>query len=198
VMEEDDDMYSPLSLLRLLIAIGVAALIAYAVAAAQPLPNAAESVFRDRLASYVSLRTDLARLAELPLEPTDERTAVMQRRRLGTALRVMRAEVQQGNIFGPPVAPLFRQIVGAALEDDALRTWVEARSDAASHVAQARVNGSLPIGAEHDVYPSLLRVLPPLPRGIEYRVVHDDLLLWDIGADVVIDVLPGVFHAETI
>lgn len=157
-----------------------------------------ESVFQARLADYVILRDDLARLAELPLEPDDERTAAAARRRLGSALRVMRADVPQGNIFGGSVSTLVRRIAAEAVLADDVRDWVDQRAHSAFGVGRARVNAPFPSGAEHDVHPALLRVLPPLPRGVVYRVVHYDLLLWDERADLVIDVMPGVFVVQTI
>jgi len=37
-----------------------------------------------------------------------------------------------------------------------------------------------------------LQVLPPTPRDIEYRPIDRDLVLLDIHADLVVDVLPDV------
>ena len=37
---------------------------------------------------------------------------------------------------------------------------------------------------------ALLVALPALPASIQYRLIDHDLLLWDVDADVIIDVLP--------
>jgi hypothetical protein len=39
------------------------------------------------------------------------------------------------------------------------------------------------------MWPALLQVLPPLPRELEYRFVDRDLVLIDIHADLVVDIL---------
>jgi hypothetical protein len=36
----------------------------------------------------------------------------------------------------------------------------------------------------------LLSALPALPAGIQYRLIDRDLLLWDVDANLIIDVLP--------
>jgi hypothetical protein len=41
--------------------------------------------------------------------------------------------------------------------------------------------------------PALIQALPPLPAGIEYRIVAPDLVLWDSHAEIMIDVLRGAF-----
>jgi hypothetical protein len=160
-------------------------------------PDLADTLFQERLASYVQLRDDLSRFAHLPLEPTDERTMTAHRTRVGAALRIARADVPQGNIFSGVVATAFRRITAVAMESPDIREWVVERAFSAGDVARARVNGPLPLGTEHDMFPTLLWALPPLPSGLAYRVLHYDLLIWDLNADVIVDVLPGTFRVET-
>ena len=185
---------------KILIAIIVAAPIAYAIAASgaptQGPPDAAERLLQERLGAYVSLRDELARVAELPLEPVDEQTAARQRWRLGIVMRGARRDVPQGNIFGGAVAAYFRRVSAEQSED--VRLWVMARAYEQAAVEPARVTHPFPLGATHDVHGALLDAFPQLPRGIEYRVVHYDLVLWDLHADLVIDVLRGAFATTTV
>jgi hypothetical protein len=160
-------------------------------------PDLADRLLQERLASYVNLRDEFSRFAQLPLEPTDERTMIAHRTRVGTAMRLARADVPQGNIFSGVVATSFRRITAVAMEWPESREWVIDRAFSDSQVVPARVNGSLPLGTEHDIYPTLLWALPPLPRGLVYRVLHYDLLIWDVNSDVIVDVLPGTFRVET-
>ena len=39
--------------------------------------------------------------------------------------------------------------------------------------------------------PDILHVLPPLPDELQYRLVDRDLVLIDMHADLVVDILPG-------
>jgi hypothetical protein len=97
--------------------------------------------------------------------------------------------VREGAIFAAPVARLFRAAVGDLLSPAdfaALGRQTRCASD-------AHVNHPLPRGASHFILPRLLYRFPPLPPGIEYRVVNADLVLWDVDADLVIDVLRDLF-----
>jgi hypothetical protein len=160
-------------------------------------PAHADIAFQDRLAAYVAMRDDFARLAVLPLEPGDVRTIALRRERLARSLRIIRADLPQGNIFSGVVAMAFRRAAGTVVQNPGVRDWVAARDVGASAVERARVNGPLPAGADHEIHPALVAAFPPLPRAIFYRVVHYDLVLWDADADLIVDVLPGVFLNET-
>ena len=45
------------------------------------------------------------------------------------------------------------------------------------------------------MWPSLLAVLPPLPEGLEYRFADRDLVLIDIHASIVVDILVNALPA---
>ena len=88
-------------------------------------PDLADTLFQERLASYVNLRDEFSRFAHLPLEPTDERTMTAHRTRVGAALRIARADVPQGNIFSGVVATAFRRITAVAMESADIHEWVD-------------------------------------------------------------------------
>jgi hypothetical protein len=44
---------------------------------------------------------------------------------------------------------------------------------------------------------AVVAAFPALPKGICYRIVHYDLVLWDADADLVLDVLSGAFMPPT-
>jgi hypothetical protein len=57
----------------------------------------------------------------------------------------------------------------------------------------AAVNETYPDGVAYTtVPPTLLLVLPKLPDEVVYRVVLHDLLLLDLKANLVVDVIPGI------
>jgi hypothetical protein len=50
------------------------------------------------------------------------------------------------------------------------------------------VNGSFPEGQPRSTMPgNLLRILPQLPNGLEYRVIDTHLVLIDLDANIVVD-----------
>ena len=55
------------------------------------------------------------------------------------------------------------------------------------------VNARWPVGAPlSTMMPDLLAELPRLPEGLEYRFVQGDLILLDIDACLIVDVIPDV------
>lgn len=88
-------------------------------------------------------------------------------------------------IFTAPVAMVFRQLIATALAS-VDTTTVMRGAGVPAH--RAHVLDALP--AETGTLPPLLeRALPPLPAGVEYRLVDNDLVLRDTTAGVVVAVL---------
>jgi hypothetical protein len=105
------------------------------------------------------------------------------------AVRDTSPGVAEGAIFTRDVAPVFREAVADLMspQDTAtLRSETRCPSD-------ARVNHPLPPHVSHYVPPRLLYRFPELPPELEYRVVNADLVLWDVDADLVVDVLRDLF-----
>jgi hypothetical protein len=98
----------------------------------------------------------------------------------------LNASVPPPRIFTLPVAMVFRQIIaGAVASTDALAT-MRGASPPRHHVS---VLEPLPATAL-DEFPQVLeRALPPLPEGLEYRLIDHDLVVRDAGAGVIVAVL---------
>ena len=55
------------------------------------------------------------------------------------------------------------------------------------------VNGDYPAGASRPTMPgNVLKILPPLPSGLEYRIVDTHLILMDVAANIVVDYMLDV------
>jgi hypothetical protein len=103
--------------------------------------------------------------------------------------RDMEPALVEGAIFARADRELFRSAVRDLLTlEDVAVLREETRS-----ASTARVDAALPSDASHYVPARLLFRFPPLPPPIEYRIVNADLVLWDVDADVVIDVLRELF-----
>ena len=63
------------------------------------------------------------------------------------------------------------------------------------YTAALDVNAPLPWAPGSETWPELLWQLPPLPEEIEYRVVGPDLVLLDIRAGLVVDILENAVPA---
>ena len=53
-----------------------------------------------------------------------------------------------------------------------------------------KVNGSLPRTGAKPVLPCILEALPRLPEELEYRIIGTDLVLIDVHAGLIVDILP--------
>ena len=160
--------------------------------AAQPATGGL-SLFDERIAAYAELHQRVETIFP-PLAPTDDAYVLVRRRaHLGAAIRAERAQAKQGEIFDATTAVMLRDVVADALRGvDVDVLLVDLYEGCEMPIGyRPEVNGSYPDWATHEMPFTLLVALPRLPGGIQYRLIDHDLLLWDVDADVIIDVLPG-------
>jgi len=108
---------------------------------------------------------------------------------LAERIRTERAYAARGDIFTPEVADLFRVRLAAsstARADDELPADLEGEDTACAPLPEVntgfRWEGTSGIG-------ELARMLPTLPLELEYRLVGRALVLVDVPANLVVDVL---------
>jgi hypothetical protein len=162
--------------------------------------EAALRLFQDRVEDYARLHRRL----EGPLPPLTTTRNMMRnyiaRQLLANAIRKARAGVQQGVIFSADVATVFRAMISDALAGQDVETFLRELHAEHPGIEDVRpvINEPLPAETTHEMPIVLLHILPALPEDIEYRIVHRDLVLWDIHADLVIDYVPNAFgRSET-
>ena len=173
-------------------ALAVAALTAAPRASAQHAvfdADAALGVFHERVESYAALHR---RLAPPVTTSTDPLSKLLTRSYLATAVRGARRYAQQGEIFTPEIATLFRWMLADSIGE----------RDGESFVTALNGNEPVPRGMHPDVNESysmlpLYRVpqdvrlgLPPIPAELDYRIAGHDLVLWDVYAGIVVDFVP--------
>ena len=149
--------------------------------------------FNTRINEYVALHRRLEQ--SLPPEQMfdDWEEMLDARDDLADAIRDARPNARAGDIFSPG----FRAVVTRRVEDTLahagydLATVLAAINDEVRPGARRlKVNGRFPwqdVGAA--MWPALLQRLPALPRELEYRFVDRDLVLIDLHADLVVDIL---------
>ena len=145
--------------------------------------------FDTRLKTYVALHRKLANETgeidetKSPRQITDREVA------LGKLIRTARAQARRGDIFTPSVEALFKQLIRdeSARRSPRVRTDRKEDQDELADFAPV-VNQVYPQTQPLVTFPAgLLRVLPKLPRELEYRLVQRNLILRDIEANVIID-----------
>ena len=149
--------------------------------------------FKRMVDEYVKLRRGIDRQLP-PLETTADGQRIhdgVEARAL--AIRRARMHAQQGDMFNAEVSWLFRTRIREifAGQPDAIADLLREMRE--HDVSQPPVvNGRFSWATAVATPPSVLSVLPALPDELQYRFVGPHLVLVDVDADVVLDVVPAV------
>ena len=152
----------------------------------------AVATFAAAVDDYVAMQRRLKRAA-LPVamiaDPEQAEAAAEEFRLL---LRDARPQARQGGFFPPAVADVFRFRIRLALREhaydlEAMTAAVDAEASTTGWWTPI-ANQPLPLTGPGAAWP-LLTQLPELPSELEYRLVARDLVLLDIDANMVLDIL---------
>ena len=149
-------------------------------------------VFAERVAAYAELHRRVDAVFP-PLQATGDVHSIFRRRvYLALAIRAERPDARQGDIFEASAATAVRGIIASALRDVDVELMLQGLYEECEMPAGYRphVNAGYPTWATHEMPFVLLAALPELPAGIQYRLIDHDLLLWDVDANLIVDVLP--------
>ena len=184
-----------LSRLAISTTIGLAVMAGHAATAQEPPVNeygAAVKAFRDRLDAYLELHKKAAGTVP-PLKETDDPAKLSSRSQaIGDAVRLARADAKPGDVFGDELVPRIRRVIR---QDWASRSAADRKGlvEELPAGSAAQVNAAYPSAKPLGTFPaSLLAELPPLPEQIEYRFVGRHLILRDVKANIIVDVLTNV------
>jgi hypothetical protein len=168
-----------------------------AVLTVQPVNQSAATLadFQKRIEAYVQAR-ERAIAGVPPLRETPTPADIGAREEaLGHAIRTSRSSARPGDLFGP-AASIIRTIVRqdyarrSAAERQALRAEVP-------HVGRVLVNTPYPATmALATVPPILLQELPRLPEVLEYRFMGRHLVLRDVPANLIVDLVDKALPAR--
>ena len=149
-------------------------------------------LFADRVAAYSELHQRVDAVFP-PWKATDDMAGIFRRRAiLAAAIKAERPNAKQGDIFQPSAASAVRGIVADALSGVDVEWMLQALYEECEMPSGYRpeVNTGYPRWATQEMPFVLLSALPALPAGIQYRLIDHDLLLWDVDANLIVDVLP--------
>ena len=107
------------------------------------------------------------------------------------AILARRVGVVEGNNFSPEISEEFRRLVGIAYQADAKHIRDSLlTSEPGTTTLRIRVNKEYPDTKPlQTMPPSLLLDLPLLPPELEHRIVGHALVLRDVEADLVVDMV---------
>ena len=163
---------------------------------AKPAENPTETVFADfarRVDSYMKLRKPLVdSIGEL--DPTKSQAEITTRAtKLATGIIAARAQAKPGDIFTPEFSALVATLIKQeySRRADSVRETREDQQDELPDFVPT-VNTLYPTTYPLATFPAtLLPLLPPLPKELEYRIVQHYLVLRDTEANVILDVMPN-------
>ena len=167
------------------------------LAAGQRAPDLA--AYASRLTAYAALHRDVERPLPRLEAFTDPAEGLAAAVTLREALIAARPAAREGELFGS-AAPSLRREVRLALRRagvEAADLLAEMQADTEEGARPAVVNAPFPWAAGNLMPPCVIAALPPLPPELEYRLIGPDLVLIDIDASLVIDILRGVLFAPT-
>ena len=175
--------------------IALAMLVTASVTAQSPeRASAALTAFESQVQDYARMHRRLER----PLGRIEIGTPVVEINRiitqLAAAIRAERGAARQGEFFAPAVVDVLRARITAALLEhqyaiEDLRA--ASRVDGVDYAqVRLKVNDTFPWILATAMFACVIEALPPLPPEMQYRIVGDDLLLVDIHASLIVDILP--------
>jgi hypothetical protein len=147
--------------------------------------------FQERVKTYLDVRNRLAgSLAKLPEKATPEQIDTRQRA-LGKAVITARKNAKVGDIFGADFsdfvkrqfAPVFKGPDGVKL-----RAAIFDEPHPAVPAINARYPDEVPLST---MPPEVLKVLPKLEIGLEFRFIGYHLILLDVDSHLIADLIPN-------
>jgi hypothetical protein len=127
------------------------------------------------------------------LKKTDDPVEINGRETaLGDAIRTLRASARFGDIMRPEIAMQFRQLIKKEFRS---RSKVEQKLFLDEiPTFHPKVNQAYPSSQPLATFPAtLLDVMPALPNILEYRLLSDALILRDVKANIVVDLISDVY-----
>ena len=158
-------------------------------------PTHPPAAFSMHVIAYLQARKQSA--GSMPGPTNDANKLHQTRAQLQQRIEQNRAGAKQGDIFDPQVSDYFRKQIATALKG-ASGKRVMASLKHAEPVKQVdvEVNKPYPDGVPlQSMPPTLLMVLPKLPKELEYRIVGRSLVLLDTEPNLVVDILPNAIPA---
>ena len=153
--------------------------------------DAAFAEFKKEVDGYIALRRKVT--SSVPALPAQAPPGVVRAHEVALQNLIVgaRPTAKEGDVFVSRVRPLLRGICKQMLSGPEGRQRLEQiREEPVQSTLRARVNERYPDQVPLSAVPyPLLKALPQLPDELEYRFLGDDLVLLDIHARLIVDVM---------
>ena len=155
----------------------------------QPIPAA----FIDRVNDYAAAQRMIITSLGPPLVWREAKQVLCQERRYANAMQEVMPITGNGGFFTPDVSKYFRDRIDAIVREtniDVATAFEPPDEDEIVVLALPRAGEPVPWNAGPMIWPSMIAALPELPPEIEYRFLGRHLMLVDVLANLIVDVLP--------
>ena len=154
--------------------------------------------FTRRLDAYMAIHNDVERRLAASWVFDDPQDLFDTMRAMQSGIRLARPDARPGAVLTTDVSALIRARLAQRLVacnysvEDVLEFLNEERMPG---VPEPRVNEPFPWSAGSAMWPTLLGALPRLPSELQYRFFDRDLVVIDVHADLVVDVVKNALPA---
>jgi len=148
--------------------------------------------FDDAIAKYMALRRRLRSEVAGPVKNSTSSQVTDASDALAGAIERARRDAAVGSIFNEQVAAVIKHRIADAVRTEKLAPVLADIDDEGKAGPMPKIHLRLPVSAQMATMPpSLLKVLPALPKELEYRILGRYLILRDVDASLILDYVPA-------
>jgi hypothetical protein len=160
--------------------------------AAPPAEAAAIKQFDTAIATYMAMRTKLRTEVTGPVKDSTASQVTNASDALAAAIQRARKDAQVGTILSQPIAVVIKRRITDAVHAGHLESVLATIDDEGKSGPTPKIHLRLPVSAQMATMPpSLLKVLPVLPKELEYRILGTYLIIRDVDASLILDYIPA-------
>ena len=148
--------------------------------------------FDAAIAKYMALRKQLLKEVPGPIPASTATKLTQASDALAAAIQRSRRKARPGDLFVAPATVVIKHRVADAVQKDNLGPVLATIDDEEQGPKVPAIHMRFPAAAPMATMPpTLLAVLPKLPKELEYRIIGQYLILRDVDAALILDVIPA-------
>jgi len=156
-------------------------------------PSSAVQRFNDQIAFYMSIRNRVQEHVGVPYVSADANDIATMQSALADGIRRARPNARPGDVFSADVSVEFRRRIQHALESrnvSGFGVLTDLERDSPARFCALTVNGNFDWRFGEMMPAALIDALPDVPWPLQYRFACRNLVLLDVDASLIVDVLP--------
>lgn len=161
-------------------------------AGGSPAEVAALKQFDEAVAKYMALRRSIRSEVAGPVKNSTSSQVTNASDALAGAIERARQGAQVGSIFNAQAAAIIKRRITDTVRTQKLIPVLADIDDEGKTGPTPKIHLRVPVSAQMATMPpSLLEVLPALPKELEYRILGRYLVLRDVDASLILDYIPA-------